>query len=195
MKGGLYLEMLGLHYPHALQLSFAGNTELDTCFTQALKEQDFHSWTGPYRSVIGNDERQFNGPGVRVPMLSLSRVLPESSVDWPYREYHSSYDNPDLISIPHLEDSIKTVLKIIDALECNHVPVNNFKGEAFCSRYGVFIDPYTNPRGSKQLFRIMDQIDGTRSVAQIAEVCGVPFSAAQNTIEELRRHGLVDYKS
>src|SRR5882672_10406083 len=33
IKGGLFLEMLGLDYPHGLQLSFQANTELDRCFT------------------------------------------------------------------------------------------------------------------------------------------------------------------
>ncbi len=51
-------------------------------------------WIGEFRTIIGNDERQFNGPGVRVPMLSLSRVLRPDHPDWPYPEYHSSFDNP-----------------------------------------------------------------------------------------------------
>ena len=38
LKGGLFLEMLGLPYPHALQLSFAGDTSVDRCLAQALKE-------------------------------------------------------------------------------------------------------------------------------------------------------------
>jgi len=78
MKGGLFLEMLGLENPHALQLSFAANTELDQCFAVAMKNYDPNSWIGAFRTVIGNDERQFNAPGVRVPMLSLSRVLRRS---------------------------------------------------------------------------------------------------------------------
>ena len=40
MIGGLFLEMLGLENPHALQLSFAGDTEVDRCLSQALKESD-----------------------------------------------------------------------------------------------------------------------------------------------------------
>jgi aminopeptidase-like protein/aminoglycoside N3'-acetyltransferase len=194
MKGGLFLEMLGLDNPHALQLSFDGDTEIDRCLALALSKHDFHGWTGAFRTVIGNDERQFNAPGVRVPMLSLSRVLPHSAADWPYREYHSNFDNPSLGSIKRLEDSRDLVLEMIDTLEGNRVPVNNFKGEVFCSRYGLFVDGYFNPEGHRRLFDIMFLIDGTRSLAEIARACGVSFNAVKSVTDELQRHGLVGYR-
>jgi aminopeptidase-like protein len=87
IKGGLFLEMLGLENPNALQLSFDGKTEVDSCFALALEEGDPSGWTGAYRSIIGNDERQFNGRGPP-PMLSLSRVRPGDPN--PYRVYHST---------------------------------------------------------------------------------------------------------
>ncbi|MCM3874384.1 MAG: DUF4910 domain-containing protein [Pyrinomonadaceae bacterium] len=193
IKGGMFLEMLGLDYPHGLQLSFQANTDLDLCFTLALKEHDFHGWTGPFRTVIGNDERQFNGPGVRIPFLSLSRVLPPSSPDWPYREYHSSFDNPSLVSIKHLEDSRDMVLSMIDTLESNRVPVNKFKGEPFCSRYGLHVDWYSNPEGHNSLFNILDRIDGTLSIAEIARECGVGFNSVRDVVQQLRKADLVEF--
>ena len=177
MKGGLFLEMLGLKNPHALQLSFAGDTEVDLCFSLALKSHDPFGWTGAYRTIIGNDERQFNSPGVRVPLLSLSRVLPPTSADWPYPEYHSSHDTPELNSVKNLEASRDLVLSMIETIENNKVPVNRFKGEVFCSRFGIFVDPYSNPEGNRELFNVMDLIDGTHSVAQIAKKCGISFRA------------------
>jgi aminopeptidase-like protein/aminoglycoside N3'-acetyltransferase len=218
MKGGLFLEMLGLENPYALQLSFYGNTELDQRFTLAVRDHDSSSWTGAFRTVIGNDERQFNAPGVRVPMLSLSRVLPLSDPDWPYREYHSSQDTPALVSTERLKDSCDLVLRMIDSIESNPlkgsksprsqtrrdikssgaedslVPLNKFKGEVFCSRYGLHIDWYSDPKGNKVLFDIIHLIDGTRSVAEIALTCNVSFEVAKKIIDDLHRHGLVEYR-
>jgi len=194
MKGGLFLEMLGLDNPHALQLSFAGNTEVDLCFSQALKEHDPFGWTGAYRTIIGNDERQFNGPGVRVPMLSLSRVLPPTMADWPYREYHSSHDTPSVTSVKSLDVSCDMVLSMIDTIENNSVPINRFKGEIFCSRFGMFFDPSSNPEGYRALFDIMDLIDGTHSVAQIASKGSISFKATMNVINDLHARGLLDWK-
>jgi len=194
MKGGLFLEMLGLDNPHALQLSFAGNTEVDLCFSQALKDHDPFGWTGAYRTIIGNDERQFNGPGVRVPMLSLSRVLPPTMADSPYREYHSSHDTPSVTSVKSLDASCDMVLRMIETIEDNRVPVNRFKGEIFCSRFGIFVDPYSNPEGNRALFNVMDLIDATHSVAQIASKCGISFKATMNVINDLHARGLLGWE-
>jgi aminopeptidase-like protein len=194
MVGGLFLEMLGLENAHALQLSFAGDTEMDRCLQQALEESDPHGWTGPFRTVVGNDERQFNAPGVRVPMLSLSRVMKGGSSNWPYYpQYHSSQDTPELASSARLAESRNLVLKMIDTVEGNRVPVNRFQGEIFCSRYGLNIDAYSNPEGNRALFDIIFLIDGTRSVAEIARMCNVSIESAHRVVEELRQLDLVKY--
>jgi aminopeptidase-like protein/aminoglycoside N3'-acetyltransferase len=194
MIGGLFLEMLGLDNPHALQLSYAGNTEVDRCLTQVLEQSDLDGWTGPFRTVVGNDERQFNAPGVRVPMLSLSRVMKSKPGSWPYYpEYHSSEDTPELTSVSRLAESRDLVLKMIDAMEGNQVPVNRYQGEIFCSRYGLNIDAYANPEGNRALFDIIFLIDGTRSISEIARVCNISVESARRVAEELRQLGLVEY--
>ena len=194
MAGGLFLEMLGLENPHALQLSFAGDTEVDRCLRRTLEESDPDAWTGPFRTVVGNDERQFNAPGVRVPMLSLSRVMRGTPGSRPYYpEYHSSQDTPELASPARLAESRDLVLKMIDAFEGNQVPINRFKGEIFCSRYGLNIDVYTNPEGNRALFDIIFLIDGTRSTDEIARICGVSIESTRRVVEELHQLGLIEY--
>jgi aminopeptidase-like protein/aminoglycoside N3'-acetyltransferase len=194
MIGGIFLEMLGLQNPHALQLSFSGDTEADRCLSRALKECDPDGWTSPFRTVVGNDERQFNAPGVRVPMLSLSRVGQRRAGIWPYYpEYHSSHDTPELASVARLADSRDLVLKMIDTVEGNRVPVNRFQGEIFCSRYGINIDAYTSPESNQALFDIIFLIDGTRSVAEIARICNVSIESASRVVAELRQLRLVEY--
>jgi aminopeptidase-like protein len=194
MVGGLFLEMLGLRNPHALQLSFAGDTELDRCLSRVLKEADPSGWIGPFRTVVGNDERQFNAPGVRVPMLSLSRVMPRGASDWPYYpEYHSSEDTPERAHGESLAESRDLVLKMIDAFERTQIPRNLYQGEIFCSRYGLNIDVYRNPERNRALFDVIFLIDGTKSVAEIARICSAPYEYVHGIIEELRGLGLVDY--
>ena len=119
--------------------------------------------------VINNDERQFNAPGVRVPMLSLSRVLrresptgliPNTIPAWiPQR---SSRRNGW-----KLQSAV--VLGLIQAWERNQYVVNNFKGEVFCSGYGIWIDYRENPEGHRRLFEIMERCDGERTIADIAD--------------------------
>jgi aminopeptidase-like protein len=193
MRGGLFLEMLGRDYPHALQLSHAGDTELDQCFTLALRESDPSAWTGNFRTVVGNDERQFNAPGVRVPMLSLSRVLPSSSGVLYFPEYHSNHDTPNHVSAGSLEQSRDLVIHMLDTFENNLIPRNRFKGEIFCSRYGLHIDAYANPEGNRALLDIINLVDGTKSVAEIAKSCGVSFESVRNVIKRLHERDLVQF--
>ncbi|GAB4523906.1 MAG: DUF4910 domain-containing protein [Anaerolineales bacterium] len=191
MVGGLFLEMLGNDSPHTLQGSFYGNTLVDKTLWTALRGLDPQAYWGDYRTVIGNDERQFNAPGVRVPMLSLSRVEPPDSPTRPYREYHSSFDTPDIITAERLEASRDVVLGLLSAWERNLYPVNNFKGEIFASGQGIWIDYRINPEGHRVLFRVMEHCDGTLTVAEIAEKVGTTFQAAWDVVSLLAEKNLV----
>src|SRR5712691_6818006 len=192
MAGGLFLEMLGRDHPHALQLSYTGTTQVDACLTAMLRRYDPRGWTATFRTLMGNDERQFNAPGVRVPMLSLTRQLSASEPDFPYREYHSSRDTPAVVPWQRLEESRDLVLHMIDALERNVVPVNRFPGEPFCARYGIHVDAFADREGHRALFDLLFLVDGTRSVADIAAAAGISFDAAATIVEQLKHHGLVD---
>jgi aminopeptidase-like protein len=127
-------------------------------------------------------------------MLSLSRVRQRRAGSWPYYpEYHSSHDTPELASAARLADSRDLVLKMIDTVEGNRVPVNRFQGEIFCARYGINIDAYASPEGNQALFDIIFLIDGTRSVAEIARICNSSIESVNRVVEKLRQLRLVEY--
>ncbi len=191
MAGGLFLEMLGNDSPHALQHSFQSQSQVDKSLSAALISLDSRSYTGAYRSVINNDERQFNAPGVRVPMLSLSRVEAPDSHTRPYREYHSSEDTPAIVTADRLAESQAVVLGLIDAWEHNLYVVNRFKGEVFCSGYGIWIDYRTNPEGHRRMFDIMERCDGEHTIADIAAELNVSFQAVLEVVHLLEAKELV----
>jgi aminopeptidase-like protein len=191
MAGGLFLEMLGNDSAHALQGSFQPHSQVDRCFIAALGDQDPAGYHAPYRTVINNDERQFNAPGVRVPMLSLSRVERRASPTWPYPEYHSSLDTPDIVSAERLKASRDAVLGLLAAWENNQYVVNNFKGEVFCSGYGIWIDYRSNPEGHRRLFEIMERCDGEHTIADIASELEISFQSVWEVVSLLLEKGLV----
>jgi aminopeptidase-like protein len=193
MAGGLFLEMLGNDAPHALQGSFQPGSQPDLCLGSALRDLDPQGYLGEYRTVIGNDERQFNAPGVRVPMLSLSRVERPDSPTRPYREYHSSLDTPAIISQERLDASREVVLGLLQAWERNQYVVNDFRGEVFCSGYGIWVDYRLNPEGHRLLFRIMERCDGERSVADIASELGTSFDIVWEIVSLMESKGLVHF--
>ena len=191
MTAGLFLEMVGNDSPHALQGSFEPGSQTDRCMNSAFRGLDPRGYLGEYRTVINNDERQFNAPGVRVPMLSLSRVEPPGSSTRPYPEYHSSDDTPAIVTPDRLEATKQLVLGLLQAWENNQYMVNNFKGEVFCSGYGIWIDYRVNPEGHRLLFRIMEHCDGEHTIADIATTLGTSFQSVWEVVTLLESKGLV----
>jgi aminopeptidase-like protein len=194
MHGGLFLEMLGNDAPHALQTSFQKDSPSDHTLVTALRGLEPNVYVGGFRAIIDNDERQFNAPGVRVPMLSLSRVvnphLPESRFR-PYPEYHSSLDTPEIISSDRLEESVQTTLALLSAFDRNRFIVNHFNGEIFASGYDLWVDYTTDAVGHRRRFEIMDRCDGTRRSADIALELGLSFQDVWTVIEKLLEKKLV----
>ena len=192
MTGGLFLEMLGTDIPHILQHSFLPESQVDKCFATALANIDPDCSQKPYRDVIGNDERQFNAPGVRVPMLSISRCIhPKTAPNYPFNEYHSSLDTPAIVSQERLEDSRDLVLKMLHAWENNRFVVNEFKGEIFCSGHKLCIDHTENPDGHRRLFAVMERCDGTRTTADIALELRISFQSVWEIVSLLLDRQLV----
>jgi aminopeptidase-like protein len=191
MRGGLFLEMLGNDSAHALQGSFLPESQADRCLVSALRGLDPQGYTAAYRRVVNNDERQFNSPGVRVPMLSLSRVESPQTPYRYYREYHTSLDTPEIVTQERLMASRQVVLGMIQAWEHNHYVVNQFKGEIFCSGYGIWVDHQVNPEGHRRLFEIMERCDGERTVADIATELEIPFQAVWEVVSLLQEKDLV----
>ena len=191
MRGGLFLEMLGNDSAHALQGSFLPESQADRCLASALRGLDPQGYTAAYRRVVNNDERQFNSPGVRVPMLSLSRVESPQTPYRYYREYHTSLDTPEIVTQERLQASAQVVLGMIQAWEHNQYVVNQFKGEIFCSGYGIWVDHQTNPEGHRRLFEIMERCDGEHTVADIAIELEISFQAVWEVVSLLHEKDLV----
>lgn len=194
MKGGIFLEMVGLDNSVIMQHSYNPTNAFDRCCLAVMAgmEPDFR--TGRFLEVVTNDDRQFNAPGIRVPMVSLSRVTKPVGRDgtWLFDEYHSERDTPDGIFPARLEQTRDLVLAIIDAWEKNYIPVPLFTGEVFLSRYGIYYDFTVDSHYGQALFDVMHGLDGVRSVVDIAVDNQWPFDTVFHVVEQFRQAGLVE---
>ncbi|MBN2287894.1 MAG: DUF4910 domain-containing protein [Candidatus Glassbacteria bacterium] len=194
MRGGIFLEMLGLERPFTIQRSWHGGSPLDRAAEKALSQSGFEGRMYGYGEVVGNDERQFNAPGVRVPMISLSRITPMAEtlprLDY-YPEYHTDRDTPSIISDKALEQSVDLVLETIGIMEKNRLPGNMFSGEVFLTRYGIEFDIYQDPSTARLLLKTINELDGGSSLLEISEKLGCDFRTVEKIVSELEKHGLV----
>ncbi|MGE4557705.1 MAG: DUF4910 domain-containing protein [Desulfovibrionaceae bacterium] len=190
-KGGVFLEMLATDHPHSLQKSLRGDTQLDKVCELVMKDRDPEAWTGAFATIVLNDERMFNSQGVNVDMISLSRVLPMSHPDAPYKEYHSSKDDMQHANFENLEKSRDLVLEIIEGLDKNQTPSLRFEGELFCSRFNGL--DYTTMH--KLVHSVNYYIDGERSIADIACITNNSIHDVRTYCDILETEGLLEWDS
>lgn len=189
--GGCFLEMTATHEHLALQYSYQADSHIDFVFSEALKDYP-SSLEGSFRSIVGNDEKQFNAPGVRKPFVSVSRARPESgSTTRHFIYYHTHKDTPEYANWDNYSLTLEYLKSSILKLEQEPILINNFKGEIFMSRYNLFVDKYHSELGNKNLFDIMYEIDGTKSLSMIARKLQLSNDSVRNVIQPMIDQGLV----
>jgi len=184
MKYGIFLEMLGNKNSHALQLSKQGHTRIDRIANYVMKKNLDDFRVGEFRKVIGNDEFVFNGPGVNIPMISVSR--------WPYPEYHSSDDNPSIISEKNLTESKNLILNILKIIDSDFLPKRKFKGPIFLSKYGLWVDWRENKKLNQSIEQIMLRLEGDKSVFDIVEELDMEYEDVLSYVNKFLEHDLIE---
>jgi aminopeptidase-like protein len=136
---------------------------------------------GMFRHLIGSDEYVFNDPKIGIPAIMFSRW----SDKW--KEYHTSEDTPDKINEKKIKEVQKVILKTIDIMEKNFVPVRNFKAPLFREKYGLFMDSHLMNRDMDYL--IFD-MDGKKSIVELTMPLGLSFDFVYQTVKKLQDENL-----
>ncbi|KKQ21361.1 MAG: aminopeptidase domain-containing protein [Parcubacteria group bacterium GW2011_GWA2_37_10] len=182
-KYGVFLEMLGNDNIHALQLSRQGDTRIDRIARYVMERKLKNFREGPFRTIVANDEVAFNGPGVNIPMISISR--------YPYPEYHTSDDNPDIISEQRLEQSKNLILEILNIIDNDYTPKRRFKGPIFLSSYDLWVDWRENLKLNQNIEKIILNLEGDKTVFDIAEELNMEFDDVLDFINKLKKDKLI----
>ncbi len=118
----------------------------------------------------GSDERQYNSPGVDLPISSITR-----SKYHEYQEYHTSADNYDFITSKCMKESIDVYKKCVDVLEFNEVYRTKILCEPQLGKRGLY--PTLSKKGVKDLTSNMMNViaysDGKTDLLTIAEKCNI----------------------
>lgn len=184
LESGIFLEMLGNDNIHALQLTRQGNSKLDRIARYVMRRKLKNFKECLFRTLVLNDEVAFNGPGVDMPMISISR--------FPYPEYHTSDDNPGIISEKRLEESKNLVLEILRIIDGDYSPKRKFKGPIFLSGYGLWVDWKVNQELNQNLEKIMFNLEGDKTVFDIAYELNMNFDDVLSFVNKLKQANLIE---
>jgi aminopeptidase-like protein len=138
----------------------------------------------PFGSAPANDERVINGPGVNVPCISVNR--------WPYEEYHTSDDNPDIIHEDMLQGAVDEIEKIVRIYGSNYIPKRKFRGPLFLSGHGLWVDWRENWELNRAIEKIMMSFEGEHSVFDIAREVDLEYWEVRAYVEKFRDKGFVE---
>jgi aminopeptidase-like protein len=136
----------------------------------------------------GSDERQYNSPGIDLPIVTLMR-----SKFWTFPEYHTSADDMNLISPSGLQGGYELVRLCLLTLERNTVLRTTTLCEPNLGKRGLY--PTLSRKGHydslRDMMNLLAYCDGTKSLLQIATKLQRPMWELLPTVEKLRNAGLL----
>jgi aminopeptidase-like protein len=181
-----FCEMVGHDESFILQNSQQQDSLIDRAFLAVLPRHRVHGdeRTGEFRKVVASDEIVTNGPGYNIPTPSLTR--------WPYDEYHTSDDNPDLVRPENLDEALQVCLDVWSAMNENYYVRRTFKGPVMLSRYDLWVDWREDWDLNLKTEAIMLMLEGDKSVIDIASELELPYATVKKYLDRFVEAGLVE---
>jgi aminopeptidase-like protein len=166
-----------------------GKTISDIAAKHVLANVDtgYESYTWGDR---GSDERQYCAPGVDLPIASIMRTKYGR-----YPEYHTSLDNLiDVVTPEGLEGGYNALKRAIEAIERNCYPRTTVLGEPQLGKRGLYPTLSTKSSGAevRLILNLITWSDGTKSLFEIADLCGAPVWDLYPILDKLSEHGLLE---
>lgn len=137
----------------------------------------------------GSDERQYNAPGVDLPVCVVCR-----SKYGEYPEYHTSLDNLEMISGKGLQGTYEMYEAIFDAIEYNAFYRVKCLCEPQLGKRGMY--PSVSQKGSydavKSMVDFIAYADGRRDLIDISNIIQVPIERLIPVIIKLQEADLLE---
>ena len=138
----------------------------------------------------GSDERQYCGPGMRLPMVTLCRT---KFGEFP--EYHTSLDNlKDVVTPNGLQGGFTLVCRCIEAIEVNGFWRAVLPCEPQMGKRGLYPNTMSHeiPIDTENLMNLLTYLDGTQDLLNVADRIGQPISYCYEMLKILKQHNLVE---
>lgn len=166
----------------------SGMTLTDLISRKVLR--DLHSEYREYSWLDrGSDERQFNSPGVDLPVGSLMR-----SKYGEYPQYHTSLDDLSFVSPEGLDSSLKMMQQVVKILETDGFFKINTLCEPQLGKRGLYPNTSTKSSGAlvRDLMNVISYLDGHTSLLKISELCDLSYEETLRILVQLSDAGLVE---
>ncbi|HET6333599.1 MAG TPA: DUF4910 domain-containing protein [Polyangiales bacterium] len=188
IRHGLTLTCLGDSHPFTFKKTVFGTAEIDRAVACVLKHSGL-----PHQTIdffpYGYDERQYNSPGFRLPVGSLMRGRHGM-----FPEYHTSADNPSLVSPERMAESLCVLRDVIELLHGNTTYLNLAPwGEPQLGKRGLYQALGGTNIADLQLalLWVLNLSDGSHTLLDIAERASMSFRSIRAAADMLQQHELL----
>ena len=188
VKAAFNLTCVGDDRTYSIIHSKYADTYADRVLTCVLSQSGKHFDEYPYIKR-GSDERQYQAPGVDIPMVCFCR-----SKYHIYPEYHTSADNLDLISPEGLQGSFDVMTKCIDLIEYNKRYRTTTLCEPQLGKRGL-VPTMSSKETYQQTLALKDLIayaDGRNDLIGISEIICQPTDLLIPLVDKLLECGLFE---
>ena len=136
----------------------------------------------------GSDERQYNAPGIELPVCSIMR-----SKYGTYPEYHTSLDNLEFVSPEGLAGSYDTLKECLLLIEANRKYKIKCLGEPQLGKRGLYptISTKSSPHEVRSIMNFIAYADGKNNLLDISNKINVPVWELYPIVEKLMKANLL----
>lgn len=184
---GYNLTCVGDHYDYSIVETRYANTLADKVLKNVLQNVEKYS-TYSFLNR-GSDERQYNAPGVDLPVACFCR-----SKFGEFPEYHTSADNMDYVSPEGFQGSYDVMMQVIDALENNAKYRINVLCEPQLGKRGLYslISQKGSADSTRNMTNFIAYADGSNDLIDISNRIHVPVKDLIDIVNQLRINGLLE---
>ena len=196
IKGCILLKSVGNAGEIKVQKSYLGNTILDKAAIKAVDEEKENIEVFNFREYYGNDETVFDAYGYEIPTITFTR--------FPFKEYHTNLDTPEIVMESMLQQTKDIVLKTIHSIETNKMAKQIEKGLICLSnpRYDLYKsapEPGISNKGQSELDKswnlmmncLQRDLGAKMSILDISIKYRIPYKQVLEYLSEWEKKGLI----
>ncbi len=179
--GGYVLSCIGDERSYSFMPTKYGNSISDIAAKKAFKKLNIKYKQYSFLKR-GSDERQFNSPGIDLPVASILR-----SKYGEYPEYHTSLDNFKLVTKKGLNGGFKVAREAIKIIMKDIIPVSRFLCEPKLQKKKLFESLSTGSitTDSSKILDFLQYADGKNNIEEISRYIKCSLSSTYDVYKLL----------
>ena len=188
--GGYNLSCIGDERKHSCMLSKYKNSPSDFALLNAYKKLKIKKYKIYSFLKRGSDERQYNSPGIDIPISSIFRSKYGS-----YPEYHTSLDDFNLVTLKGVYGGFQVAKTAINNLLNEIIPKNKMLCEPHMSKYNLYPTLSSKKKSnsvSKYYMDFLQYADGKNNLRKISKYIKLSFSKTKQIYKLLKSKNLID---